>query len=359
MRSYINLTAEGKYLLRLYRSTMEGYGLFSPNFIKARHYADNGEIEKSQEEIFRHFFRRGNQGIYDCLLSDMEFCEDNLANSFNGLLLEHSYIDVEVKPAGKLAKLVNDISTLFSDDDNEYVDVLAKYYNGFKKESKDRDKISVTITNRSDINLENLRVFLCIHYTDMYPDEYDIVKLPTVNVVKSFEKVDVGNIRITYQDKKSSDITRVRAIAMTDDKVCWVDEAEYKNKKAITEVSDMVKTCFANELCLNGEKMRRLLEEQINVKYNNNGLFSKDEIEFEIPRKFILLDPVFSIYQLQDKERMILPISNILVGDVIRVKFDCPNSQMFPFYITSSIYRYKIDVKCDDNYAYVMEINQI
>jgi tetratricopeptide (TPR) repeat protein len=73
-RNYLNQTPEGQYLRRLYASTMEGYGLFSPNLLKAKYYADKGQMEQSREEIYNHFFRRGNQGIYDEVLSDMQFC---------------------------------------------------------------------------------------------------------------------------------------------------------------------------------------------------------------------------------------------------------------------------------------------
>ena len=72
--------------------------MFSPNFLKSKYYAQKGMMENSKNEIFSHFFRRGNQGIYDCLLSDMQFCEDYLYSSFKQLLMEHSFIDVAVAP---------------------------------------------------------------------------------------------------------------------------------------------------------------------------------------------------------------------------------------------------------------------
>ncbi len=60
---------------------MEGYGIFSPNLLKAHYYAEHNDVEKSKEEIYNHFYRRGNQGVYDCLLSDMQYCEDNMYSS--------------------------------------------------------------------------------------------------------------------------------------------------------------------------------------------------------------------------------------------------------------------------------------
>ena len=71
-RTYLNKTTEGQFLQRLYSSTMEGYGMFSPNLLKAKHYADQGRTDEARQEIFNHFFRRGNQGIYSALLAVLE-----------------------------------------------------------------------------------------------------------------------------------------------------------------------------------------------------------------------------------------------------------------------------------------------
>ena len=50
----------------------------------------------------------------------------------------------------------------------------------------------VSLSNRSDLRLENVRVFLCIHYTDMYKDEYDVVKVPkTLNVIEPHTTADL------------------------------------------------------------------------------------------------------------------------------------------------------------------------
>ena len=209
VRTYLNKTPEGQYLLRLYRSTMEGYGMFSPNFHKAQYYAQIGDYKKSQTEIYNHFFRRGNQGIYDCLLSDMQYCENYLYNSFKQLLLERHYLDISIKTDG-----------LFSSD----------------------NEIDLSIHNRSDIDLENVRAFLCVHYTDMYTDEYDVIKVPATNIIKHYEKKDLGTVKLDYEGKTNKDITRIRAIIMTDDKICWVDDPTFKQAQSSTfasKVKDM------------------------------------------------------------------------------------------------------------------------
>ena len=202
MRNYLNKTAEGLYLLQLYRSMMEGYGVFSPNLMKAKFYADNGKQEESKNEIYNHFFRRGNQKYYDGLLSDMQFCEQNLPASFKQLLIDRKFLDVKVEPDSKWLVLNDD------------------------------EEMQVTIQNKSGKRLENVRLFLCIHYTDMHKDEYYVVKVPqTVSIIEPDGEVEIEDVPLGYRDKKYADITRIRAIAMTDDRLCWVDDIQFSQER--------------------------------------------------------------------------------------------------------------------------------
>ena len=195
MRNYLNKTSEGLYLLQLYRSMMEGNGLFSPNLMKAKYYADNGRQEESRNEIYNHFFRRGNQKYYDGLLSDMQFCEKNLPVGFKQLLIDRKFLDVKVEPDPQWLILTDD------------------------------DEMKVTVRNKSGKRLENVRLFLCIHFTDMYKDEYHVVKVPqTMSIIEPNEEIKMTDVPLGYRDKTYGDITRIRAIAMTDDRLCWVDD---------------------------------------------------------------------------------------------------------------------------------------
>ena len=195
MRNYLNKTSEGLYLLQLYRSMMEGNGLFSPNLMKAKYYADNGRQEESRNEIYNHFFRRGNQKYYDGLLSDMQFCEKNLPVGFKQLLIDRKFLDVKVEPDPQWLILTDD------------------------------DEMQVTVRNKSGKRLENVRLFLCIHFTDMYKDEYHVVKVPqTMSIIEPNEEIKVTDVPLGFRDKTYGDITRIRAIAMTDDRLCWVDD---------------------------------------------------------------------------------------------------------------------------------------
>ncbi len=331
-RTYLNQTPEGQYLLRLYHSTMAGYGIFSPNIQKAMYYESKGNLAKSTQEIYNHFFRRGNQGMYDCLLSDMEFCEENLEVSFKNVLLEKSYLDLNIKPA-----------------------------TDWKFQSKE-DEIALNVHNRSDIDFENVRLFLCIHYTDMYTDEYDIVKSSTVNVLKHQEKTDFDNIKLEYQGKKYSDITRIRAIAMTDNKICWIDAPDYKimvaKKNSNQENKDTQEKIlrinkFNKSFQMNAEKVKELLSSaSVPTKVNNSilgNVFTGEKLCLKLPRSLTLLNPVFSINELQSSECK-LPVNNVLEGSNILINFDFTpkEGETYPLYMYSDIYNCKIDIKYEN-----------
>lgn len=345
VRTYLNKTPEGQYLLRLYRSTMEGYGMFSPNFHKAQYYAQIGDYKKSQTEIYNHFFRRGNQGIYDCLLSDMQYCENYLYNSFKQLLLERHYLDISIKTD----------DGLFSSD----------------------NEIDLSIHNRSDIDLENVRAFLCVHYTDMYTDEYDVIKVPATNIIKHYEKKDLGTVKLDYEGKTNKDITRIRAIIMTDDKICWVDDPTFKQAQSSTfasKVKDMAidaafplaalaKQDFVKEFALDVANVVKSLTAGIKIiaptntadaslvdKITSNitDIFNKPNknLKIELPRILSFIDPTFSIHEINDSQNAIVPVQNYLAGSVIRLEFDYKpkEEEVIPLYIYSSFMNLKIDI---------------
>jgi len=345
-RTYLNKSAEGKYLLRLYRSTMEGFGIFSPNLLKAHYYAEHGDVEQSKKEIFDHFYRRSNQGVYDCLLSDMQYCEENMYSSFRQILLEQSFLDVAVEPT---------MNWTLSDND---------------------DEIKVTINNRSDIDLENVRIFLCLHYTDMYKDEYDVQKLPSVNIIKHNDKTEIGVVKLNYENKKYNDITRIRAIAMTDDKICWIDNVNYKYMRAQEAAAHETntKTSKTNaqpsgakqqlleDFNVDNGKLQSIIQEGMKVYgtvsdgnlWNDmkqdvkNLVTGKDrKLRIELPRILTLIDPVFSLYQVNDKDKAIRPSENYLSGSNIRLKFDYEPKQdeTIPLYIYSDFANFKVTIR--------------
>jgi tetratricopeptide (TPR) repeat protein len=191
-RTYLGASVEGAYLLDLYKSTMEGGGLFSPNLQKAMYYQSIGDAVRCKDGILKHFFRSGNQGVYDCLLSDMTFCERNLKAGFDLIEPQDSLVSVKCSEGKWLGFFTND------------------------------KELNVSLVNDSGVKLDNVRVFLCIHYTDMYRDDYDVVKIPeTKNAVAGHSVAAFAPVKLEYRGKSFKDITGTRAIVMTDDKVFW------------------------------------------------------------------------------------------------------------------------------------------
>jgi len=355
-RTYLNKTPEGQYLTRLYRSEMEGYGLFSPNLLKAKYHADKGDLDKSKDEIFKHFFRRGNQGVYDGLLSDMQFCEEHLYGSFKQLLIESSFIDVEVEP---------ETNWFFWDDD---------------------ELLRVKINNRSDLDLENVRVFLCIHYTDMYKDEYDVVRVPkTMNIIGKHSTADLDTVRLNYNDKKYGDITRIRAIAITDDRICWVDEANYKKSHAISFARkggdgrntrvEKDKEEFLKHYSIEPQKLRETLLNGITVLQpeddpkEERGFWGKigswfsrpdNDLKIELPRVLTMIDPVFSVRQI-DAEDALMPKDNYLSGTAIHLVFDYEPKyeEELPLYIYSDYANFRIDIVYRGKDSEIKQVAQI
>ena len=340
-RNYLTRTPEGQYLRRLYASTMEGYGLFSPNLLKAKYYADQGKLDQSREEIYNHFFRRGNQGIYDELLSDMQFCEENLYGAFKGLLLESSYLDVSIEPESEW---------LFWDSD---------------------DVMRVKLNNRSDLDLENVRVFLCIHYTDMYKDEYDVIKVPhTANIIAKHSTADLDTVTLRYPGKTYKDITRIRAIAMTDDRICWVDDVNYKQSHALSflrggqrdasALQAQARQEYLRNYSLEPQKLQRTLKEGITILPPEEdptadlswwdtflSWFSSpdNDLKLELPRVLAMTDPVFSLHPL-DSDDAITPTENYLSGTTIHLHFPYVPSygEHLPLYIYTESATFQVDI---------------
>lgn len=329
IRTYLNGTREGLYLLNLYRATMEGIGFFSPNLIKASFYDAVGDYEECSKEIYNHFFRRSNQSVYDELLTDITVCEHFMPNSFNRLLPERNYIDVEIAKKGKLLGLTSDPSA-----------------------------IDIRVTNRSDIDLENLRVFLCLHFTDMYVDNYHIQKLPTFNRIQSHSYACVNGVEITYPGKDFNDIANARAIAMTNNRICWVDNVynvsdniDYNKAHSFNPelTSNTLGLCdkrtrdqYLASINKSVELYKHSIETytRISIVTKSGNLLQKpkQQIQIELPRELLLISPTFTLNAEQ------VPQENYIKGGFIHLTFDLPNTawQQVLLYITSPYVSYKV-----------------
>ena len=321
-RTYLNQSVEGRYLLNYYRSTMEGAGIFSPNFRKAALYARLGRGDESREEIYKHFFRRGSQSVQDCLLSDMQYCENFLGESFGQMLLESSYMDIRYSKSAVIMGI-----------------------------GKKKGKLDVELVNRTDIRFENVRVFLCLHTVGMYKDDYDVVRIPQFrNVVGPYETVSFNEVDINGD---IDDISRIRAIVMTDDKICWVDAREFKTQSALSFVRRGIETAVdaagegGGEIIRSismpaTEKLESELAERTKFTYEKRWTGGGTLI-VRVPRILALLAPYFSLNPVGEGEAS--AVEDRIAGDSIEIKFAVSDmSKVSDLYIYSKTVSFKVGI---------------
>lgn len=320
-RSYLRKTAEGMLVLELYKATMEGFGLFSPNFQKAIIALNENDINTSKKEIVNHFFRRGNQGVYDYLISDMIHCETYLPESFNLIFQEKSFLDLEAS------------TSLW-----------------------DSDELNIKIINRSDVELSNVRVFLCIHFTDMHKDDYEVFKVATtVNKIEAQSTADFGSSEVVfdlYGKKKSleDDIVTIRAIVVTDDIITWVDKDRFKFikiKESYEHYQTSIDSSRYTSLQLDFRGKLEEIRKETDIKIETSYI-SKDLIKIKLPRFLVQLNPYFSINEL-DVEEAVIPYSVKLNGPFIEVevKHNIPEDGKIEFYMSSQRIKLRWNIYCD------------
>jgi hypothetical protein len=307
---------------------MEGYGFFSPNFQKALIAKNNNDLKTAKEEILKHFFRRGNQGVYDYMIADMVHCEKYLPESFNMIFKEKSFLDLEATTEWFSSKNLN-----------------------------------LKINNRSDIKLSNVRVFLCLHLTDMYKDDYEVIKMnTTVNRIEPHSVVDFGKAEIDFElfDKRKNaekDIVRARAIVVTDDVIAWVDEVDFKinsikqsydhYNKNVNSVLEFDK--YYSLFGLKGEDVLNNIERGTSVE-SKITMVGKDVLNIKLPRNLVLLNPYFSINELNTKE-VVFPSSLKLNGSTIDIQLNekVPKNGKLDFYLTSEKAKIKWEIFFDED----------
>lgn len=342
-RTYLNHSLEGNYLLNLYRATMSGSGFFSPNLVKAMYYDQLGDQANCAKEIYNHFFRRSNQGTYDCLLMDMRFCEENMPNSFNQLLPEKNYINLSFEKRSTMLGL-----------------------------NSDDTSIDVVVDNQADIDLVNLRVFLCIHYADMYSEDYDVVKLPTINRIPVRSSYEVERVELGDRGKSFGDIAKVRAIAMTDDKICWIDnvynvtdnvdynESHAVNYQTLSVTLDSTairsRDAYLASIKMSDEKFKEAIMNNTRVSLaEKKNMLKKNQsfVDVELPRELILLNPTFTWNQ------DLMPVENYLKGSYIHLSFETPLSPENVLYMTSNYLNYAITIRLQDNRLKVTSVHDL
>ncbi len=334
-RNYLMKSVEGHFVQTMYKSMMEGFGFFSPNFQKAIIAYKKGDFAKAKEEIFRHFFRRGNQDVYDYLIADMKYVERYMPTLLNMIFEEHSFLDLQA-------------------------------YNPTLSFS---DKLAVKVENRSDRKLSNVRLFLCLHLTDMYKDEYQVKKMETtVNNIEPHSVADFGKLQLDYEiygKKKNSvsDIVSVRAVIMTDSLIIWVDEDKVKRTNILDKMGSRMnrksfekKNFFYMDKNWNGKQFADYVRSATSAEMKDRmgllgSVMGSKNMAFHFPRFLDGLNPYFSFGLLNNKDA-VMPVSVVLNGDHIDVEFEKQTAwtnTIKSLYISSAEGVFYMDVSFDAN----------
>ena len=286
IRSSIFRSVESEFISKSYMSMMEGFGNFSPNFQKAIIHNDLGNTNKALEEIKRHFFRRGNQVIQDYLPGDLNFCNKYLTDIFSKMFVEHPFVDIEVSKGSIIDP---------------------------------KNSLRVKMINNSDRFIENVRLFLCIHFTDTYKDSYQVFRVPdALNNLdafseKKFDEPLVVNYKWLDSEKEvPEDIVRVRGVIITDDIVSWIDEEGFKFKEAQENFNKygIENTNFSSEM----------LQELNQAKVLVDRGYVYNDITFSITKKIIEFDPYVTINNI-NSINPIRPSEKLVDGNQLVYKF--------------------------------------
>ena len=298
MRSFLNASREGSFIVEQYKSTMLGSGYFSPDLQLAKLLFDAGDFHGGKRKVLDHFARRRNQQQWDFILSDIEFCQELLGPDFWQIFPEDTYLDLEVS------------KTMLG------------------------SSLNLSVNNRSPKALRNATLVLALHFTDMYPGLYEALPAPqTLPVVPPHESTSFGTLDIELElngvPKTVDDIVQHRAILVTNDAVLWVDTDEFK--LAVAEAREQARQtpkvggaapAAPNPVQRHPEFMET--REAI-VAGLSNGLdlhieqkYGADNVLIELPRELSILRPVF---RLKYGDEIFTASDNLIEGDRIALRF--------------------------------------
>lgn len=286
IRSSIFRSVESEFISKSYMSMMEGFGNFSPNFQKAIIHNNLGNSDKALEEIRRHFFRRGNQVVQDYLPGDLNFCNKYLTDIFSKMFVEHPFVDIEVSGGSIIDP---------------------------------KNSLRVKMINNSDRFIENVRLFLCIHFTDTYKDSYQVFRVPdALNNLDAFSEKKFDNplvVNFKWLDNEKEvpgDIVRIRGVIITDDIVSWIDEEGFKFKEAQENFSK-----YGTENTNFSDDMLKSLS-QAKVLVDRGYVYN--DITFSVTKKIIEFDPYVTINNI-NSINPIRPTEKLVNGNQLVYKF--------------------------------------
>jgi hypothetical protein len=291
-RSYLRATREGRYVLQQYQSTMMGAGRFSPDLQLARLAFRTGKPELGRKKLMEHFYRRRAQKEWAFVLDDIRYAMAEFGDAFRAIFPPESYLDLVMKPS--LMGLSGNLS--------------------------------LSVRNRSDIVLHNATLLLCVHYTDMYPDDYEvIVGGDTKPALNAHEETSFGEVSVDAEvlgkKRARDDVVRIRAILVADEAVTWVDTEEYRVAEA-KEFRDKPPTPLNDTPARAMPGVMEALGRESSLSIEKSR-FGKDGVVIRLPRDLVLLSPIFD---LKVGDKTLSPDLNRLEIDDGRIRLQFENA---------------------------------
>jgi tetratricopeptide (TPR) repeat protein len=294
-RSFLRKSREGNLILALYKSSMLGAAWFSPDLQLARIAFEQGEVEAGRKKVMDHFARRRAQGQWDLIIRDLQFCEAFLQDDYHLILPERGWLDLEVEQ-----------STFGS-------------------------SLEVAVVNRSERRLHNASLVLCLHFTDMHPDDYEAFAPRTEPVLEPHDRTEFEDMEVELDlggaRKTVDEIATIRAVLVSNEGVSWVDTVSFKRDQArqLREERQRQRAERRWSPAARPEaEANRLVDLSLSSLDEGAALatssdIGKDDVHIDLPYLFSVLAPVF---RLQAEGRSLEPSSNRIEGGVIRVGFD-------------------------------------
>ena len=299
MRRYLRKSREGRYILEMYKATMAGAGYFSPDLQMAKMYFRANEDELGKEKVLDHFSRRRAQREFSFILSDICFCYDHLGIDFCQMFPEEFYLDLVWEPT----------------------DIL-----GFVQ------RLRLSLHNRSDTTLRNVTLVLCLHFTDMFRGDYEVLSSRTLPIVQAGERKDLEPLKVECRPlgdlKGARDIVECRAILVSNEAVSWVDTKEFRleeikqAKRLRTEQKPTVRSPKPNiniSDLIPKESIEALVSQ---IKASLETPDDKRVLRFTLPKEVAVVRPIFRLQTTDGHDRLLAPSENAIREGLIRLGFD-------------------------------------
>ena len=294
-RTFLRSSREGNLVLALYKSSMLGAAWFSPDLQLARLAFEQGDVETGRKKVMDHFARRRAQGQWDLVIRDLQFCEAFLADDYQLILPERGWLDLEVEEA-----------------------ILGS-------------KLKVAVDNRSERTLHNASLVLCLHFTDMHPDDYETFAPRTEPVLEAHATTRYDDVEVQLdlggEAKGVDDVATIRAVLVSNEAVAWVDTITFKRDQAQRKREDRMRERAeerwspaarpqASENRLVDLSLASLDDGALLATSSDLG---KDDVNIDLPYLMSVLAPVF---RLQAGGRTLEASANRIEQGRIRVRFD-------------------------------------